>query len=656
MLNIDNLRIEEWTKFMPSLDPMSGVLNADLDVQFDGHALEGTGVLDLKNFVYNGMPEGDFTINTDYALDPTTGGTRINADMLVDGSHVAMAYGSYTDDKDSPLNLNLELERFPLSKASPFIPGHMIMLQGYASAELAVTGTLDAPRLNGSIVGDSAYVALPLYGASLRLCDDKLSFNDNVIAFDNYRILGLNDNAVTLNGKVDARQLDNMLIDLTAKGRNVQFIGAEQRGFSEVFGKAFADIDATVRSRNNNMLVRADLVLLTGSNITYVMQDEINSLSNQVDENMVTFVNLQDSLNGSSVLTTAAGTTGSTNILANITVQRGAKINAYLSTDGNDRATIDGSGTLKYTLDFAGKDALSGTYTIESGNFRYSPPLISQKNFDITSGSKVVWTGEMLNPQLDISATERVKTSVSNDAGTSTPVEFLITANVGGTLNVIDLSFDLSTESDLTVSNELQSMSDVQRSQAAINLLLYNTYSGTNSAGSINNLTASAALFSFVQSQLNSWASKALKGVDLSFGINQYESSSGTGTETSYSYRLSKNLFNDRFKIVVGGEYSTDASSEENFANNLVSDISFEYSLNTSGSKYVRLFRHAATETILEGQIVETGVGFVMKRKVESLRSIFSGRKKLQVNILDTISATKPEDIVVTDSISTENE
>ncbi len=656
LLNIDNLRLEEWTKFLPNMDPMTGVLNADLDVKFDGHALDGTGVLDLKNFVYNGMPEGDFTVNTTFGLDPATGGTRLNADLLVDGSHVALAYGSLTDDKDSPLNLNMKLDRFPLRKVSAFIPGRLLLLRGYAQGELAVTGSTDSPRINGYVEGDSAYITLPRYGSSLRLCDDKLSINDNVINFDNYRIIGLNDNAVSINGKVDARDLDNMIIDLTAAGRNVQFIGSEQRGFSEIFGKAYADIDASVRSRYNNMLVRADLTLLTGSNITYVLQDEINSLTSQVDESMVTYVNLKDTVGGSDVLMTAAGTASSTNIMANITVQQGAKINAYLSTDGKDRATIDGSGTLKYSLDFAGKDALTGTYTIESGNFRYSPPLISQKNFDITAGSKVVWTGDMLNPQLDITATERVKTSVSTDGGGSTPVEFLVTASVGGTLGVIDLNFDLSTESDLTVSNELQSMSDVQRSQAAINLLLYNTYSGTNSAGSVNNLTASAALFSFVQSQLNSWASKTLKGVDLSFGINQYESSSGSGTETSYSYRLSKNLFNDRFKIVVGGEYSTDASAEENFANNLVSDISFEYSLNNTGSKYVRLFRHAATESILEGQVVETGVGFVMKRKVESLKSIFAGRSKLQLNLMDTLSTRKPEDEAVTDSTTTSNE
>lgn len=647
LLNIDNLRIEEWTKFLPNIDPMSGVLDMRMDVAYDGHALEGKGVVDLQNFVYNGIREGNFTINTDYGLDPVTGGTHINADMLVDGSRVAMALGDMGEmNGSSSLNLDMKLDRFPLSKVSAFIPGKMVWMRGYLNGEVKLSGTTDNPVLNGTLVGDSAYIALPRYGSSLKLCNDKLSVTDNVIKFNDYRIIGLNDNAIAINGVVDARDLDNMNIDLTMNGKNVQFIGAEQRTFSEVFGKGYADISASIKNIGNYMVMRADLKLLAGSNITYVMQDEISNLTNSVDKNMVTFVNLNDSTGGSPALMTANGTTA-VDIKANIDIEQGAKVNAFLSPDGKDRAAIDGSGRLKYMLDFAGKNTLTGTYTIESGNVRYSPPLISQKNFDITPGSSVVWTGDMLNPQLNLTGTEHVKTSVSMGDQGSRLVDFLITANVGGTLGVINLDFDMSATGDMGVQNELQSMSDVQRSQAAINMLLYNTYSGTNSAGNVNNLTASAALFSFLQSQLNSWAAKTIKGVDLSFGINQYEGKSGKGTETSYSYRLSKNLFNDRFKIVVGGEYATDASAEENFGQNLISDISFEYNLNETGSRYVRLFRHTGYESMLEGQVVETGVGFVLKRKAASLRSLF--QRPLKVTIMDTVPVVRRDE--ETDSI-----
>ena len=291
---------------------------------------------------------------------------------------------------------------------------------------------------------------------------------------------------------------------------------------------------------------------------------------------------------------------------------------------------------------------------------RYTPPLISQKNFNITNGSSITWTGDMLNPQLNLNGTERIKTSVSNDDKGARPVDFIIDANVGGTLNSIDLDFDLRCETDMTVQNELQSMSENQRSQAAINLLLYNTYSGTNSAGNINNLTASSALFSFLQSQLNTWAAQTLPGVDLSFGINQYQGAHSGGTETSYSYRLAKSLFNDRFKIVVGGEYSTDAKAEEDIASNLFNDISLEYYLNDSGNRYLKLFRHNSYENVVEGQVTETGVAYVLKRKLTNLKNLFTFKHSREYLLRDSLEKARKAELKLQenaiDAMSGQNE
>ena len=137
-------------------------------------------------------------------------------------------------------------------------------------------------------------------------------------------------------------------------------------------------------------------------------------------------------------------------------------------------------------------------------------------------------------------------------------------------------------------------------------------------------------LYSFLTSQLNSWAANNIRGVDLSFGIDQYDKTYGgsTSTTTSYSYRVSKTFFNDRFKIVVGGNYSTDADADENFSQNLINDISFEYMLNKSGSMYIKIFRHTGYESILEGEITQTGVGFVLKRKLNTLWELFGIRRE----------------------------
>lgn len=633
LAHIKNFRIEEWTKIVPSLESVSGIMDADISLSYDGRNLEGDGELELRKFTYNKIPEGDFKMKTKLTIDPHTSSTNLTANLNIDGSDVAVAYGALNDSTaTSPLNVKVDLNKFPIRKVSPFIPGRMVMLDGFANGQLTVDGSLDNPLVNGFLVSDTAYVKLPRYGSSLRLSEKQIDINDNVIEFDNYQIYGLNNNAAKLNGSVDFKSLDNIKMDLDLKGKNIQFFGSTQRAYSQIFGNGFIDFDGKIKSQNNLISVDAKSTLLAGSDITYVMQDDINSIiNNTATEGMVTFINPNDTAWYNETIITGGTTASALNILVNIDIDKGAKINAFLQPEGKDRLTVDGSGRLRYLLDFAGKEHLSGTYNITSGVVRYTPPVISQKVFNLMEGSSLIWNREMLNPQLNLKATHSVRTSVNNTSGSgSRLVDFDIIAYLTNTLSNIDLNVDIQAKNDATVESELQTMTETQRSQTAINLLLYNSYSGSMPTG---DFSTTGALFSFLQSQINNWTANNLKGIDLSFGINQYEGTQkGSRIETSYSYRLSKSLFGERFKIAVGGEYSTEATSEQNFSQNLISDISFEYLLNPTGTRYLRLFRHRGLESVLEGEVTVTGISFVMKHKVSSLKDLFRWRIKSKKN------------------------
>ena len=250
--------------------------------------------------------------------------------------------------------------------------------------------------------------------------------------------------------------------------------------------------------------------------------------------------------------------------------------------------------------------------------------MVFEKKFFVDANSNVSWTGDVLNPQLDITATNSLKAS-TNSSGNSRLVNFIVTLKATGTLSAPKVAFNLSTNDDLTIQNELQSMSADQRQTQAMNLLLYGQYTGQNTKANAN--LGGNMLYGFLESQLNKWAAKAIRGVDLSFGIDQFENGkNGSGTtETSYSYQVSKSLFNNRLKIHVGGNYSTDSSADENLSQNLINDISVEYLLKQTETTNmsVRLFRHTGFESILEGEITETGAGFLLKRKLDNLLHVF---------------------------------
>ena len=88
-----------------------------------------------------------------------------------------------------------------------------------------------------------------------------------------------------------------------------------------------------------------------------------------------------------------------------------------------------------------------------------------------------------------------------------------------------------------------------------------------------------------------------------------------------------KNLFSNRVRAVIGGKFSTDADPSQNLKENLIDDISLEYMLTKRDNMYLKVFRHTGYESILEGEITETGVGFVIRKKLLRLGDLFKSTK-----------------------------
>ena len=633
ILNVGGVQISEWLKVSPFIPPMSGVFSADMKMNFDGKNILGGGITRLKDFKYNRKRVGDFDLKVALELDPVKNFIKLISSFDVDGKRAIVARGSLNDTtSNNPYNITVNVDSFPLRVANPFIPGDMAKMDGVLNGSMNVLGTFADPLINGYMQCNGGEINMPLFGSRLTLSDTKIPVDSSLIKFNSFKIYGSNKNAIDINGYVDMLPMDNPKIDLRLRGNNIEFVNSKQQRKMEVFGKGYANINTDVKGSLNDMNVNVDLSILPATNLTYVMQTDVSALATQTDENMVKFVNFADTAEVETDSLDTHISTSSFKLNAKLNIQQGSKFNVYLSNSGNDRVAIEGSGILNYSQSSLGDMRLVGQYVLSSGYVKYTPPLLSEKLFEFTDGSYVSWTGDVLNPVLNIKAIDTMKASVSQEGQDSRLINFLVSLSVTNTLNNMNLEFDLSTNDDVTVQNELLSMSPSQRSSQAINLLLYNTYTGQGTTAS----TANNPLYSFLNSQINRWAANTIKGVDLTLGVNQYDGTKGDATSksTSYSYKISKSLFNDRFKIVVGGNYNPGGDTEDNFANSLLNDISFVYMLNQSGTMSVKLFRHTGFESILEGEVTETGGAFVIKRKLSTLRNFFRfGRKKRNTSV-----------------------
>lgn len=615
-LDIAGLNIGGALAMLPSAPPVGGVLSAAVTLNTGADSLAVRGDVSVAGLSYDKQRFGDVGLGVRYAQ-----GREQQADvrLTLDGADVLTARGDYRKERESPLDLTASIPGFPLQRADVFLPADMLRLSGILSGKLHAGGTPQRLQLNGGLQFAQTEVRVPMIGTSFRLSSDTIRIDDSRVLFDDFAVTAPNKSPLTIGGYVDLTDFGRITADIALRASDFQFVNVARKEGTAVYGKTYLDLDATAKGPLDELVVRGSVALLKNTDINYVMQDSPMDVKER-PQNIVTFVSFRDMDNQSFAEATPTVRIGGMDILLNVDINDDVQAAVDLSADGSNRIDLQGGGNLTFTMNPLGDVSLSGKYVLSGGTVRYNPPVISQKIFKITPDSYVDWIGNVADPAFNITAVETVRASVSADGQDSRSVNFNISINIRNTLNDLEVSFGLSAPEDLTMQNQLNSLTAEQRANQAMNLLIYNTYTGP---GTTAKVSTENPLNSFIQKELNQWAQNNLKGVDLSFGIDSYGEDDPNGQRTDYSYRLSKSLFSNRVRAVIGGKFSTDADPSQNLKENLIDDISLEYMLTKRDNMYLKVFRHTGYESILEGEITETGVGFVIRKKLLRLGDLF---------------------------------
>ena len=129
---------------------------------------------------------------------------------------------------------------------------------------------------------------------------------------------------------------------------------------------------------------------------------------------------------------------------------------------------------------------------------------------------------------------------------------------------------------------------------------------------------------------MNQLAGSLVKGVDISFDLNSGDdySSGTTTTQTDLNVKVSKNLFNDRIRVSVGSDFQLEETNPGQNTTNLAGDVSVDYRLSKDGRYMIRVYRKDQYETVVQAQVVETGLSFILTFDYNKFRELFEGRKE----------------------------
>lgn len=622
-VEISRFRLSELTGIMPYMPRLTGLLSVEAHYIQDEKALQVSAEANVRQLTYEKQPVGDLGMGVTWLPDAQKN-HYFNAYMTVDGQEALLVDGKM--EPDARLEALGSLQHFPLRIANAFVPDQMMALGGDLDGEIQVEGTLDQPLVNGELVLDSVSVYARQVGARYWFDNRPVQIKDNRLLFDKFAIYTTSPNPFTVHGNVDFRDLSVPKAHLELKARNYTLLDAPRTRESLVYGKVFVDLNATLRGRLDALVMRGNMNLLGNTNVTYVLTDSPLTVEDRLD-GLVSFTSFADTAQVDSV-SVPAMSLGGMDMVMTVHIDNAVQVRADLSQDRSKYVQLEGGGDLSLQYTPQGDVNLSGRYTLSGGVMKYSLPVIPDKEFSFVSGSYVDWRGDPMNPTLNLKAVESVRASVAEgDDGSSRMVNFLASISIKNRLEAPELIFDIEAPEDATVQNELQSMGAEERSKQAIAMLATGIYLNSGIKG--GGLTMGTALNSVLQSQINALAGSALESVGASFSVGvEDRTQSETGEkQTDYSFRYSQRFFNDRFQIVIGGKVSTGANAT-NSAESFIDNISLEYRLDGTGTRYVRVFHNKNYESILDGEITETGVGLVLRKKMDRLGELFIFRRK----------------------------
>lgn len=604
------------TDLLPIAPPVGGIVSSDIAFGFNDGIIAAAGALGVGDFKFRKRRVADIDADIDFQSD-NAGRMVLDAVVDVDKRTALTAKGFYTKEM---MDFAVSIPYLPLTVTEAFMPEGIGTVSGNLDGSIYIKGKPAAPDIDADLGFTNGRMNMTLTGTPLRISDDRITVKNRRLSFNGFGLIAPNNQKLAINGDVDMSDFSRMRADLHVAGNNFQAVNSTHIGRSQVFGTASLDLDITARGPFNGMTVRGDVRMLGNTDVVYILRNQSQSLRNQ-RQNIVEFKVFADSL-----YTVAADTlprfrrTG-VDMLVRVNLDQGMRATLSLDEQNENRIEVAGAGSLAYSMNNQGDMRLTGRYTLSGGTVFYRLPVIPQTVFAVQNGSYVEWTGEPAAPSFNITATQTMNVALRSDSGSSRNVNFDISIAISGSLAAIDIIFDVAAPGDLEIQNELASMSAEQRMQQALTLLVNSQYTGLAYSSQGTSFDARDQINQFISRELNQWARNNLTGVDISMGINSQSDAAGNNY-TNYSYSVSKRLFSDRVKVTIGGSVRDNATAQS-VSENLIEDVIIEYRLTKRDNIFLKVYRYNTRESILEGEVTETGAGLVVRKKMNRFGDLF---------------------------------
>lgn len=653
-VSLKNFKIETITELIKKDTLLArGTINGTAQLRDLTKNMTFTSDLNISDLIVYENPVGNLAVKVN-----NTSPNILNADIALSGNNNDVKILGDYNTSSSTFDLNMAINQLQMKSVQGFSMNAITNTEGYISGNLKITGTTAQPNILGKVKFNDAGLEIAKTGSDFRKLNDEIDFTSRGIEFNNFKINDRDGNSMNIDGQVLTQTYRDFAFNLDLDAKDFKVVNSEKSNEAIMYG--ILSIDAALQVRGNLDLPKVDgrLSVADDTDFTFVLPQSSPTL--QEREGIVEFIDQDqvalnktikaDSLNSQTRIK-------GMDVNVNIELSKEAKLSLLIDKANGDFVKLQGEAELTGGIDPSGKTTLVGVYEVESGSYEMSVSVLKRK-FDIQKGSTITWTGEPTTATLDITAIYKTETAPidlvqqqisGEDASTLNQFKQRIPFNtllkMKGELLKPVITFDITTdEKNNAVSSNVtdvvdQKLAQLRTQESEMNkqvfaLLLLNRFIGENpfesGAGLSGEMMARQSVSKILSQQLNNLASDLIKGVDLNFDLESSEDySTGTSnTRTDLNVDISKKLLNDRLKVSVGSNFGLEGEARQNEnMTNIAGDVTVDYSLSKDGRYMLRAYRKNEYQVALQGQIVETGLGFIITLDYDKFRDIFQRSK-----------------------------
>ncbi|CAG5070495.1 hypothetical protein DYBT9623_03040 [Dyadobacter sp. CECT 9623] len=622
----------------------TGILNGKVLLSNYMTAPVYTGDLTIDSLAVTKIPVGNLSLKS---TNETEDLIKVAMSLVSAQNDIAID-GSYNLKSESPMDFKMALKKLSAQTIEAFSFGELKRAEGNLTGDISITGATDSPRLNGAVNFDNVAFNATQLGSRYSLANQKIQFNGQTINFNNFTIADSVNQQMKINGNVNIANIPNVGYDLTIQGKNFNVLNSTQKENELFFGKANIDANLTVKGVGSKSVIDGSVKVDPGSNITFVMPNDATE-AGDATKGVIEFVDMSDStqvaLADSVEKTENIVVDFASQISLDVTVDDKSEFKVVIDELNGDNIRLKGNAQLNTGIAPNGQLFLLGSYDLTEGSYDLTLQIL-KRQFEIKEGSTLLWTGDPMKADLNITAAYPVMVdpgSISSKFQGAGKIPIEVQIVITGNLTTPNITFNIvlpKTQIDEQIRSDISNQTfwaDMQNNPSEMNkqafaLLITNKFITDQSSpgfnlGSSAEAVARQSVSQLLSDQLNNLASDLIKGVDLDIGVNSTADQT-TGARTDLNLGLSKAFLNDRLKVSVGKNFELESQSNSASSSEVFDNIALDYSITKDGRYLFRGYRKNQYQSILEGFIIETGVSFIITADYDLFREFFNKRNE----------------------------